>query len=847
VEKACAEAASFDLGPLDFAGAVREVDRVIHGTSNAIQGEDDEADPELGGAGLWLTLRQLILNLEQEIERLPLKPAPGGGGGFGPTSGRFSGDGYALMSLLGPLNITPETYESVVEMCSQAAKILMTGAQFGNVGSSAQYLRKIGDALRLVFDPDHTPTEYRLCVTELDDANSAYGKRRAASSSAAAAALVGAAEAPARTLGYWCQNPGVGMRALVAGGVRSVLLTSGTLSPLSSFALELGIPFAQRLENPHVISARQILVGVLPKGPSGIELTSTFRHRETDAYKCELGATLANVARLIPQGVLVFFPSYAALKSAHTRWEQRGADGAPSVLERLAKHKHVILEPRSAAEIGPAIELFRQHVATSERTGVGGAMLLAVCRGRLSEGVDFSDGACRGVVITGLPLPPAFDPKVQLKKDFLDTCARSAARGGNTGGRLSGEEWYDQQAMRAINQAVGRVIRHVHDYGAVLLCESRFKRPKYIAGLSVWLRPHVRQFEQFGQASVALPRFFRNAAPDEPTPEMRRLDEARRAVALPRQAEPLVRVDCAERARAPLAPAPAAPVPLTLMQALQGASKAAAPKPQRPWPQPAAVAAAPPPNACATKRQRVDVSGELVAAAGPAAASSYGAASSSSSSGGKGPKGKELLAMAQAAMSKPEYDSFIAVCRTIRELKAELKQGGDPAAKLAPVKARAAALFAGGQYKEVAEHLIRWIPSNWVEDLRPAFFAPKVTSSFGALHAVRAKAQNGTLTAKEFLRRAHAALGGDAERLAAFNREIGAMLLDLKASGARPADTAGPSAVCASAGEVLLRIHGLFARLRLGRSMYDAFGRFVPADHAAEWKAVVARADPPPT
>ena len=42
------------------------------------------------------------------------------------------------------------------------------------------------------------------------------------------------------------------------------------------------------------------------------------------------------------------------------------------------------------------------------------------------------------------------------------------------------------------DQAIGRVIRHVRDYGAVLLFESRFKLPKYREGLSVWLRAHVR-------------------------------------------------------------------------------------------------------------------------------------------------------------------------------------------------------------------------------------------------------------------------------------------------------------------------------------------------------------------
>ena len=38
---------------------------------------------------------------------------------------------------------------------------------------------------------------------------------------------------------------------------------------------------------------------------------------------------------------------------------------------------------------------------------------------------------------------------------------------------LGGQEWYRQQSSRAVNQAVGRVIRHKHDYGAILLCDER--------------------------------------------------------------------------------------------------------------------------------------------------------------------------------------------------------------------------------------------------------------------------------------------------------------------------------------------------------------------------------------
>ena len=42
-----------------------------------------------------------------------------------------------------------------------------------------------------------------------------------------------------------------------------------------------------------------------------------------------------------------------------------------------------------------------------------GAIFLAVCRGKVSEGLDFSDRAGRAVVITGLPYPMMEDPKVE--------------------------------------------------------------------------------------------------------------------------------------------------------------------------------------------------------------------------------------------------------------------------------------------------------------------------------------------------------------------------------------------------------------------------------------------------
>jgi regulator of telomere elongation helicase 1 len=42
-----------------------------------------------------------------------------------------------------------------------------------------------------------------------------------------------------RTLSWWCFNPGIALEEFAKYGVRSIILTSGTLSPLDSFAEEL--------------------------------------------------------------------------------------------------------------------------------------------------------------------------------------------------------------------------------------------------------------------------------------------------------------------------------------------------------------------------------------------------------------------------------------------------------------------------------------------------------------------------------------------------------------------------------------------------------------------------------
>ena len=278
------------------------------------------------------------------------------------------------------------------------------------------------------------------------------------------------------TLSFWCFDPGEGMLSLFDMKIRSILLTSGTLSPLGGFAEELCTPFNVRLENPHVIDKSQIWGGVVPKGPQGHTLNSSFKTRNESSYKQDLGNAIVNFARIVPDGLLVFFPSYGVLKSCIEAWKDIGQGGA-SVWERICQYKSPVVEPKDSATFASVAEDFKSKLDSSSAHG---AVFFGVCRGKASEGLDFSDRAGRGVIITGIPFATLTDAKVKIKKEVMDSklfkSKKRPASGSdaNQDELISGDSWYVQQAIRAVNQAIGRVIRHKEDYGAILLCDERF-------------------------------------------------------------------------------------------------------------------------------------------------------------------------------------------------------------------------------------------------------------------------------------------------------------------------------------------------------------------------------------
>ena len=135
-----------------------------------------------------------------------------------------------------------------------------------------------------------------------------------------------------------------------------------------------------------------------------------------------------------------------------------------------------------------------------------GAVFIAVCRGKVAEGLDFADDYGRAVLVLGLPYPPFKDPRVELKRQFLDDQVRAKT------GQLSGSKWYSLEAFRATNQAIGRVIRHSRDHGAVIFLDGRFGNNNTKLNLSRWLQPLFMTYKLPGPAAQDLAKFFKSVA-----------------------------------------------------------------------------------------------------------------------------------------------------------------------------------------------------------------------------------------------------------------------------------------------------------------------------------------------
>ena len=272
-----------------------------------------------------------------------------------------------------------------------------------------------------------------------------------------------AATVPNPILHFTCLDAAIAIKP-VFHRFRSVIITSGTLSPLEMYPKMLDFTTVMQESYSMTLARRSFLPMVVTRGSDQAQISSSFQIRNDPGVVRNYGNLLLEFSRITPDGIVVFFPSYLYMESIISMWQGMG------ILDSIWNYKLILVETPDAQESSLALETYRTACCNGR-----GAILLCVARGKVSEGIDFDHHYGRAVLCIGVPFQYTESRILKARLEFLrENC------------RIRENDFLSFDAMRHAAQCLGRVLRGKDDYGVMVLADRRFQKkrtqlPKWIS------------------------------------------------------------------------------------------------------------------------------------------------------------------------------------------------------------------------------------------------------------------------------------------------------------------------------------------------------------------------------
>ncbi|KAI8926822.1 hypothetical protein BC831DRAFT_455121 [Entophlyctis helioformis] len=252
---------------------------------------------------------------------------------------------------------------------------------------------------------------------------------------------------------------------------RSVIITSGTLSPMELYPSLLGFEPVVTESYQMTLTRTCFLPLIVTRGSDQVPVSSKFEVRNDIAVVRNYGNILLEFAKITPDGLVCFFPSYLYMESIVAAWNDLG------MLQELLKLKLVFIETPDGTETSIALENYRMACDNGR-----GAVLLSVARGKVSEGVDFDHNYGRAVILFGIPYQYTESRILKARLEYL--------RDNN---KIRENDFLTFDAMRHGAQCVGRVLRGKTDYGLMVFADKRFARQDKRSKLPKWILSGVTE------------------------------------------------------------------------------------------------------------------------------------------------------------------------------------------------------------------------------------------------------------------------------------------------------------------------------------------------------------------
>lgn len=271
------------------------------------------------------------------------------------------------------------------------------------------------------------------------------------------------ATVPNPVLHFTCLDAAIAIKP-VFDRFSSVIITSGTISPLEMYPKMLGFTTVVQESYAMTLARRSFLPMIVTRGSDQNTITSGFQTRNDPHVVRNYGNLLIEFSKLTPDGVVVFFPSYLYMEGVISKWQSMG------ILDQIWKSKLILVETPDSQETSLALETYRTACSNGR-----GAVLLCVARGKVSEGIDFDHHYGRTVLCIGVPFQYTESRILKARLEFLRETYR-----------IRENDFLSFDAMRHCAQCLGRVLRGKDDYGVMVMADKRFLKkrtqlPKWIS------------------------------------------------------------------------------------------------------------------------------------------------------------------------------------------------------------------------------------------------------------------------------------------------------------------------------------------------------------------------------
>lgn len=196
---------------------------------------------------------------------------------------------------------------------------------------------------------------------------------------------------------------------------------------------------------------------------SAIYIPADFAEPQDAAHSAQVAALVADAATVLGGRTLVLTTTLRAMHAIGDALQSHFADDAMQVLVQGQQGKR---------------DLLARFVGYPSQ---GPKASILVGAASFWEGIDIPGDALQMVVIDKLPFPPPGDPLVDARVQDL-----------KQNGRNGFKDYFLPQAVIALKQGVGRLLRRETDRGILVICDARLLNKSYGRGILAALPPMRR-------------------------------------------------------------------------------------------------------------------------------------------------------------------------------------------------------------------------------------------------------------------------------------------------------------------------------------------------------------------